>query len=112
MEPLLNWLRVLGATETPQIDQGVSHQLHPIVPRLEVRETEEQPLEFVLPRKGPLHAIPSRMHRFIDQARAPSLDRCALARVLGDVRHHPRMEDPRAIRLRIEAAIEGEIRPL
>ena len=35
-----NWLRVLGATETPQIDQGVSHQLHPIVPLLDVLETE------------------------------------------------------------------------
>src|SRR5205823_8180189 len=45
-----NWLQVLGTTETPQIDQGVGHQFHPVVALLDGLETEEQPLEFVLPR--------------------------------------------------------------
>ena len=53
-----NWLQVLGTTETPQIDQGVGHQFHPVVALLDVLETEEQPLAFVLPRKRPLDALP------------------------------------------------------
>ena len=52
-----NWLQVLRHAETPQIDQGVGHQLHAIVPRW-VLETQQQPLEFVLPRKRPLDALP------------------------------------------------------
>src|SRR6266853_687807 len=32
-----------------QIDQGVRHQFHPVVTLLDVLETEQQPLEFVLP---------------------------------------------------------------
>jgi hypothetical protein len=48
------WLQVLGTTETPHIDQGVCHQFHSVVALLDVLETEEQPLEFVLPRKRPL----------------------------------------------------------
>src|SRR5262245_50328290 len=39
----INWLRVLGVTETPQIDQGVRHQFHPVVALLDVLETEQQP---------------------------------------------------------------------
>jgi hypothetical protein len=53
-----NWLRVLGTTETPQIDQGVRHQFHPIVALLNVLEPEQQPLKFVLPGKRPLDTIP------------------------------------------------------
>ena len=54
----LNWLQVLGTTETPQIDQGVGHQFHPVVALLDVLETQQQPLAFVLPRKRPLDALP------------------------------------------------------
>jgi hypothetical protein len=54
----INWLQVLGTTETPHIDQGVRHQFHPVVALLEVLETEEQPLEFILPRKRPLDSLP------------------------------------------------------
>jgi hypothetical protein len=54
----INWLQVLGTTETPDIDQGVRHQFHPVVTLLDVLETEEQPLEFVLPRKRPLYSLP------------------------------------------------------
>src|SRR5437667_7795428 len=56
--PSVNWLQVLGTTETPQIDQGVGHQFHPVVALLDVLKTEEQALAFVLPRKRPLDALP------------------------------------------------------
>jgi hypothetical protein len=52
-----NWLRVLGTAEPPQIDQHVGHQLHPLVPLLDVLETEQQPFAFVIPRKHPFHTI-------------------------------------------------------
>jgi hypothetical protein len=52
----ISWLRVSGTAEMPQIDQRVGHQLHPVVPRLFELEAQQQPLEFVLPREGPLHA--------------------------------------------------------
>jgi hypothetical protein len=42
----------------PQIDQCICHQFHPVVALLDVLEPEQQPLEFVLPRKRPLDAIP------------------------------------------------------
>jgi len=38
---LKKWLRVLGTTETPHIDQGVRHQLHPIMALLDVLEPEQ-----------------------------------------------------------------------
>ena len=49
-----NWLRVLGTAERSQVDQRIHPQLHPIVPLLDAFKTEQQPLELVLPRKGPL----------------------------------------------------------
>jgi hypothetical protein len=51
-----NWLQVLGTAEGSQVDQGIGHQLHPIVALLEAFKSKQQPLEFVLPRKGPLDA--------------------------------------------------------
>src|SRR6266850_2845641 len=107
-----NWLQVLGGAETPHIDQGVRQQLHPIVPLLNVFKTEEQPLELVLPRKRPFHSIPSRMDRLIEQPLASALGALAMARILLDVRNHPRIEDGLAICCRIEAPIEIEIRAL
>jgi len=50
----INWLRVLDTAERPQIDQGICHQLHPIVPLLNALKPQEEPLELVFPRKGPL----------------------------------------------------------
>ena len=35
---IVNWLQVLGTTETPHIDQGVGHQFHPVVALLDVLE--------------------------------------------------------------------------
>ena len=74
-----NWLQVLGTTETPQIDQGVGHQFHPVVALLEVLETEEQPREFVRPRKRPLDALPYGMDRSVEQPLAPTLGGLAVA---------------------------------
>ena len=63
MDPLLdllqiNWLQVLGATELAQIDQRVRHQFHAIVPLLDTFKSKQEPLEIVLPRKGPLDPHP------------------------------------------------------
>ena len=80
------------------MDPGVRHHFHPVVALLDVFETEEQPLEFVLPRKRPLDSLPSRLNRFIEQLLAPALGTFALARILLDVRNHPRIEDRLAIR--------------
>src|SRR5271165_1769986 len=50
------WLRVSGTTEMPQIDQCVGHQFHAVVSLLFELEAQQQPLEFIFPREGPLHA--------------------------------------------------------
>jgi hypothetical protein len=62
----MNWLRVLGTAELPHIDQGVSQQLHPVVPLLNALKTKEQPLEFVFPRKGPIDTRPQHMHSLVE----------------------------------------------
>ena len=53
----VNWLRVLGTAEMPDIDHRVGHQFHRIVPTLDALKPHQEPLEFVLPGKGPLHSI-------------------------------------------------------
>jgi hypothetical protein len=58
---ITNWLRVLGTAELPHIDQGVRHQLHTKMSLLQVFKTKKQPLECILPRKGPINAPPQRM---------------------------------------------------
>src|SRR5205823_977819 len=50
----VNWLRVLDTAKRSQVDHRVCHQLHAIMPLLDTFKAEQQPLEFVLPRKGPL----------------------------------------------------------
>jgi hypothetical protein len=52
---IVNWLRVLGTTERSQINQRICHQFHAIVPLLDAFKTQQQPLECILPCKGPLH---------------------------------------------------------
>src|SRR5438093_352886 len=92
------WLQVLGCAEPPHIDQRVGHQFHPVVSTLEVRKTQQQPLEFVLPCERPLDALPYGMDRLIEEPLTPSLRRLAVALVLFDVRYHPSIEDRLAIR--------------
>ncbi len=40
----------------PQIDQCVGHQFHTVVALLFELEAQQQPLEFIFPREGSLHA--------------------------------------------------------
>src|SRR5262249_14226755 len=49
-----NWLRVLDTAELAQIDHRIPQQLHPIVALLDAFKAEQQPLELIFPRKGPL----------------------------------------------------------
>src|SRR5664279_2798857 len=51
----IRWLRVSGTAEMPQIDQCVGHQFHAVVSLLFELEAQQQPLEFIFPREGPLH---------------------------------------------------------
>jgi hypothetical protein len=51
---LFKWLRVLATTERTQVNQRIRHQLHPVVSLLNTFKAEQQPLELVLPGKGPL----------------------------------------------------------
>ena len=53
---LFIWLRVLGATETPQIDRCERRQFHTVVPLLFEFKAQQNRLELILPREGPLHA--------------------------------------------------------
>ena len=50
-----NWLRVLSTAERAQIDHRVPQKLHAIVALLDTFKAESQPLELVLPGKGPLN---------------------------------------------------------
>jgi hypothetical protein len=50
----LNWLQVLDTAKCSQVDHRVCHHLHRIVSLLDAFKSEQQPLEFILPRKGPL----------------------------------------------------------
>ncbi len=52
---LINWLQVLDTAERTQIYQRVRHQFHAVVSLLEAFKAEQQPLELVLPGKGPLN---------------------------------------------------------
>jgi hypothetical protein len=62
----MNWLRVLGTAKPPQIDQGVRHQFHAKMSLLNTLKTKKQPLEFVLPRKGPVDTCPQGMNSCIE----------------------------------------------
>ena len=56
-----NWLRVLCTAELPHIDQGVRQSLHAKESLLHVCNTKKQPIERILPRKGPIDASPQGM---------------------------------------------------
>src|SRR5262245_41325428 len=97
---------VLGTAERSQVDQRIRQQLHPIVPLLDTFKTEQQPLEFVLPRKGPLDTHPQGMDGSVEQPLAPALGVLAVAGVLFDVGDHPRIENALPIRSGVKAAVE------
>jgi hypothetical protein len=106
----VNWLRVLGTAELPQIDQGVRQQFHAKMSLLHVFKPQQQPLEFVLPRKGPIDTRPQGMNSFIEEPLASSLGPLAVAWVLFDVRNHAGIEDHLPVVRGIEPSIEVKIR--
>jgi hypothetical protein len=79
------------------------------VPLLDAFKTQQQPLEFILPCKGPLHLRASRMDHCIEQPLPASLGGLAMARVFCDVGNHPSIEDHLPIAHGIKATIEVEI---
>src|SRR5215831_8660891 len=106
-----NWLRVSDTAERSQVDQRIGQQLHAIVPLLDTFKAEQQPLELIFPRKGPLDPHPQRMDGGVEEPLAPALGALAVAGVLFDVGDHPGMENALAIGSGIKATIEIDIRP-
>ena len=106
---LINWLRVLDTAERPQIDQGIGHQLHPIVSLLDAFKAEQQPLALVFPGKGPFDTYPQRMDGGIEEPLASAFGALAVAGVFCDVGDHPRMENALAIRSGVKAAVEIDL---
>jgi hypothetical protein len=81
-------LRVLGTVELPHIDQGVRQQLHAKMALLQVFETQEEPLELILPGESPIDTSPQGMDRGIEAPLAPALGALAMAGIHWDVRDH------------------------
>ena len=105
----MNWLRVLGTAKLPHIDQGVRHQFHAKMSLLPVFKTQEEPLEFIFPRKGPIDTRPQRMDGSIEEPLAPSLGLLAVAGILCDVRDHSGIENTLAIVLGVKSGVEIQI---
>jgi hypothetical protein len=105
----VNWLRVLDTAELSQVNQRIRHQLHTVVALLNALKPQEEPLELVFPRKGPLDTHPQGMDGFVEEAFASALGRLAVARILFDVGDQARIENTLPIVRRIKAAIEVEI---
>ena len=106
----MNWLRVLGTPELSQIDQGVRQQFHANMSLLQVFKPEQQPLEFVLPRKGSIHTSSQGIDDFIEQTLSPALRVLSIARILCDVGEHAGIENTFAIVRGIQARVKIELR--
>src|SRR5262245_18820714 len=104
-----NWLRVLDTTERSQIDQGICHQLHPIMSLLDAFKSEQQPLELVFPRKGALDTHPQRMNGSVEEAFASALGVLTVPGILFDVGDHTRIKYTLAICSGVKAAVEIEL---
>jgi hypothetical protein len=78
------------------------------VPLLNTLKPQEESLELVFPRKGPLDPHPQCMDGGIEQPLAPTLGALAVTRILFDVRNQPRIENALPIAGGITAAIEVE----
>jgi hypothetical protein len=104
-----NWLRVLGTAELSHIDQSVRQQLHAKMSLLHVFKTQQQPLEFVLPRKGPIDPSSQGMDSSIEQALSPLLGSLPIARILFNVRDHTSIKNTLAVVRGIKPSIEVEI---
>ena len=109
---ILNWLQVLGTTERSQIHQRVCQQFHTIVPPLDAFKSEQQSLEFVLPRKGAFDAHAQCMDGGVEEAFAAALGALAVTGVLFDVRDQARIKNALPIVRGIKTAIEVKIRTI
>jgi hypothetical protein len=105
----LNWLRVLGTTELPHIDQGVRHQFHAKMSLLNMFKTQEEPLELIFPSECPINASPQGMDGGIEEPLASSLGALAVAGILFDVGDHARIENAFAIVRGIKARVKIQI---
>src|SRR5262245_58795078 len=105
----MNWLRVLGTAELPHIDQGVRHHFHANMAWLQVFETQEEPLELILPGESPIDMSPQGMDSGIEEPLAPTLGALAIAGILWDIRDHAGIEHALAIVLGIKSGVEIQI---
>jgi hypothetical protein len=105
----LNWLRVLGTAELPHIDQGVRQQFHAKMSLLQVFKTQEESLELVLPRKGPIDTGSQSMDRCIEQTLSSPLRVLSITRILFDIGDHARIENALAIVRGIKSSVEIQI---
>src|SRR5882672_576413 len=81
------------------------------MPLLDAFKAEQQPLEFVLPRKGALDPHPQRMDGCVEEAFASAFRGLAVAGILFDIGDQAGIENARAIVRGIKAAIEVEVGP-
>ncbi len=107
---MMNWLRVLGTAELPHIDQGVRQHFHANMSLLHVFKTQEEPLECIFPRKGPIDTSPQGMDSFVEEPLPSSLGALAVAWILLNVGEHARIEHARAMVRGIKTCIKIEIR--
>jgi hypothetical protein len=105
----MNWLRVLGTAELPHIDQGVRQQFHAKMPLLQVFKTQQQPLEFIFPRKGPIDASPQGVDSGLEESLAPSLGALAVAEILFDIGDQASIENALTIVCGIKTSVEIQI---
>ena len=70
---------------------------------------QEEPLELIFPRKGPIDTRPQGMDGGIEEPLPPSLRGFAMARVLCDIRDHTGVEHALAVVRGIEAGIKIQI---
>jgi Tn3 transposase DDE domain len=104
-----NWLWVLGTAELPHIDQGIRQQFHAKVSLLHVFKPQKQPLELILPRKGPINTGSQYMDGGIEQTLSSSLRVLSIARILFDVGDHSGIENALAIVRGIKAGVEIQV---
>ena len=72
-------------------------------------KTQEESLELVLPRKGPIHTSSQGMDRCIEHTRSSSLHVLSIARILFDTGDHARIEYARAIVRGIKSSVEIQL---
>ena len=79
------------------------------MPLLDAFKSEQQPLEFVLPRKGPLDTRSQSVDGGVEEPLAPALGALTIARILRDVGDQARIENALAIGDGVKATIEVEV---